>query len=176
MSRSRTGRRLTAQEQKLWDRVARTAEPLDHRSPPPPAEAPKPKPPEPKKPATPAPAPRHVPISGAVQMDHKTFSRMRRGKLQPEGRIDLHGMTQTVAHAALSAFVLKAHRDGKRLVLVITGKGGRGADDTKGVLRRNVPHWLELPPLAQAVLQVNPSHQRHGGNGALYVYLRRPRG
>jgi len=111
-------------------------------------------------------------------MDHKAYGRMKRGKLEPEARIDLHGMTQAAAHSALNAFILRAHASGHRLVLVITGKGRDGAEagpipSGPGILRRQVPHWLELPPLNQAVLQVAAAHARHGGSGAYYVYLRR---
>jgi DNA-nicking Smr family endonuclease len=113
-------------------------------------------------------------------MDRKAYGRMKRGKLVPEGRIDLHGMTLDQAHPALIRFILNAQASGKRLVLVITGKGKSGDDDgpiprPRGILKRQVPHWLEIPPLAQAVLQVTPSHIRHGGEGAFYVYLKRGR-
>ena len=118
--------------------------------------------------------------SAPVQMDKKSFGKMKRGKLKPEGRIDLHGMTLDRAHPALIRFILSSHASGKRLVLVITGKGKRGEDDgpiprPRGVLRQQVPGWLSSPPLAQAVLQVTPAHISHGGDGAYYVYLRRQR-
>jgi DNA-nicking Smr family endonuclease len=110
-------------------------------------------------------------------MDAGTFGRMRKGKLSPEGRIDLHGMTLAEAHPALISFILGSRAKGRRFVLVITGKG-RVTDDMApmparaGRLRHDVPRWLTLPPLAGAVLQVTPAHRRHGGEGALYVYLR----
>ena len=115
-----------------------------------------------------------------LQMDRKTFGRLKRGKLRPEGKLDLHGMTMDQAHPALTGFILSAQAAGKRLVLVVTGKG-KSSDDRgpipvrPGVLRHNVPQWLAQPPLAQAVLQVSEAHQRHGGGGAYYVYLRRRR-
>lgn len=115
-----------------------------------------------------------------VQMDPKSFSRMRRGKIKPEGKLDLHGMRVDSAHPALVRFILSAQASGKRLVLVITGKG-KDRDEPgpiptpRGVLRHQVPQWLSLPPLAQAVLQVTPAHISHGGDGAYYVYLRRTR-
>lgn len=114
----------------------------------------------------------------APRMDARAFGRMKRGKLQPDARIDLHGMTAATAHAALIAFLMRAAADDKRLVLVITGKGRDDAGalplaDRRGVLRRQLPHWLETPPLAQIVLQVETAHQRHGGSGAYYVYLAR---
>ena len=116
-----------------------------------------------------------------LSMDHKAFTRMRRGKLPVEGRIDLHGMTLDQAQPTLINFVLGAQAMGKRLVLVITGKGrtkGRGdwnEGHGHGVLKRQVPQWLRMAPLAPAVLQVSEAHQSHGGSGAYYVYLRRNR-
>ena len=114
-------------------------------------------------------------------MDHKTHKQMTRGKLRPEARLDLHGMTLAAAKAELTGFVLAAQAQGRRLVLVITGKGkGKGdhgpLPTRSGALRHEVPHWLHMAPVAQAVLQVVPAHVRHGGGGAYYVYLRRPRG
>ena len=115
-----------------------------------------------------------------VQMDRKAFGRMKRGKLSPEGKIDLHGMTLEQAHPALNRFVMSAHSTGKRLVLVVTGKGKSGRDAgpiplRKGVLKHQVPQWLTMPPLGQIVMQVTPAHISHGGDGAYYVYLRRAR-
>lgn len=115
-----------------------------------------------------------------VRMDKKAFTKLKRGKLRPEARIDLHGMTMDRAHGALTAFILKSHAQGRRLVLVITGKGKDRDSDSpipvrRGVLRHQVPHWLSVPPLAQAVLQVSQAHISHGGEGAYYVYLRRDR-
>lgn len=114
----------------------------------------------------------------SLQMDAKTHGKMTRGKLAPEARIDLHGMTLAEAHAELISFILSAQSAGLRLVLVITGKGKRGQDDGAmppriGVLRQQVPHWLRLAPLGPAVLQVTEAHLKHGGAGACYVYLRR---
>lgn len=113
-----------------------------------------------------------------LQMDAKLHGRMVRGKVMPEARIDLHGMTLAEAHPELIRFILNAQSEGLRLVLVITGKGKRG-DDTgpipqrMGALRHQVPQWLRMPPLSHAVLQVTEAHLKHGGAGAYYVYLRR---
>ncbi|MEX0310040.1 MAG: Smr/MutS family protein [Tateyamaria sp.] len=115
-----------------------------------------------------------------VHMDRKTFQQMKRGKLKPEGKLDLHGMTLDRAHPALTRFILSAHAQGKRLVLVVTGKG-KHRDDAGpipvrfGVLRHQVPQWLSMPPLSSVVLQVSQANLRHGGGGAYYVYLRRNR-
>ena len=115
-----------------------------------------------------------------VQMDSKAFGRLKRGKIRPEGRIDLHGMTLDRAHPALTKFILGSHAKGRRLVLVITGKGkmrdeGGQIPVRHGVLRHQVPQWLSMPPLSAAVLQVSQAHISHGGGGAYYVYLRRHR-
>ena len=124
------------------------------------------------------PSPSEALAAAPLQMDAKTHGKMTKGKLMPEARLDLHGMTLSEAHPELIRFVLNAQSDGLRLVLVITGKGKRGEDigpipQRMGVLRHQVPHWLRLPPLGQAVLQVAEAHLRHGGSGAYYVYLRR---
>lgn len=118
--------------------------------------------------------------SQPVQMDRKAFTQMKRGKLKPEGKLDLHGMTLDRAHPALTRFILSAQSQGKRLVLVVTGKGKNRDDDGPipvrfGVLRHQVPQWLSMPPLSSVVLQVSQANVRHGGGGAYYVYLRRPR-
>lgn len=128
-------------------------------------------------------APGHTKAHGAMplaalQMDAKTHTRMTRGKLTPDARIDLHGMTLAEAHPELIGFILRAQSAGLRLALVITGKGKHGLDSgpipqRMGVLRHQVPIWLRLPPIGTAVLQVAEAHLRHGGSGAFYVYLRR---
>ncbi|QFT64946.1 hypothetical protein FIU91_18560 [Roseivivax sp. THAF30] len=115
-----------------------------------------------------------------VQMDSKAFTRMKRGKLKPDARLDLHGMTLDRAHPALTRFIFASQARGHRLVLVITGKGQREdpydpAPRRRGVLKTQVPQWLRMPPLATAVLQISEAHIRHGGGGAYYVYLRRLR-
>lgn len=125
------------------------------------------------------------PPSPGLQMDAKAFTRMSRGKLAPESRLDLHGMTLAEAHPELTRFVTTAHAKGQRLVLVITGKGKRGdgkrgegggvGPERPGILKHQVPHWLAMAPLAHLILQVADAHLKHGGGGALYVYLRRLR-
>lgn len=122
-----------------------------------------------------------------LRMDRKRFVALSRGKAEPEARLDLHGMTLAQAHGVLVGFVLRAHAEGRRLVLVITGKGAMGSSDPqaeaaphgalrpRGELRQQVPQWLAMAPLSGAVLQITPAHRRHGGAGAYYVYLRRNR-
>lgn len=183
-------RHLRPEEEELWQAVARTAKPLK------PAKArvlAEPKPVLTPPPESPAPLPTFrlgehahgrdtgisLPAPAPLRMDAKAFSRMTKGKLTPEARIDLHGMTLAEAHPALIGFILRAQAAGCRLVLVITGKGRPGPDDgpiprRPGVLRHQVPLWLRQAPLGAVVQQVAEAHVRHGGGGALYVYLRRP--
>ena len=111
--------------------------------------------------------------------------RLRRGAAEPDATLDLHGETQTRAYDRLIRFLGVAEASGRRCILVITGKGGPKTEadldadwrttQTRGVLRRMVPQWLKEPPLHDCVLAVRPAHMRHGGAGAFYVILRRPR-
>jgi DNA-nicking Smr family endonuclease len=102
-------------------------------------------------------------------------SQLSRGRKQIEARLDLHGMTQTRAHRELSGFLHRAHRDGLTFVLVITGKGKMGAETERGVLRRQVPQWLGLPEFRSLVVGFEQASIGHGGEGALYVRIRRTR-
>lgn len=197
-------RLLHEDERQLWDAVARTARPLARRKVE--AEAPPNHGAPSVAPADPAPKahnqPRIAPFTlgeraaplpprrdvapgmaealaaAPLSMDARTHARMTRGKLDPEARIDLHGMTLTEAHGELVHFLLSARARGLRLVLVITGKGKPARDhgpipERQGALRHQVPQWLRLPPLGPVVQQVAGAHLRHGGSGAYYVYLRR---
>lgn len=194
----RSPRGLNPDEKDLWERVAKTATPLEGREVTPTLLAKKPKKADKNAPETKAiaafevgsatqsslPGHRLAPSirssvgSAPLRMDQKAFGRMKRGKIKPEARIDLHGMRLDQAHGALNAFIHASHAKGRRLVLVITGKGRITSDDgpipvRAGVLRHQVPDWLSRPPLGVLVLQVSEAHQRHGGGGAYYVYLRR---
>jgi DNA-nicking Smr family endonuclease len=110
-------------------------------------------------------------------VDGGTARKMSRGQRQPEARLDLHGMTADRAHAALGRFIVDSAQAGLRCVLVVTGMGrsedGRRRGD--GVLRREVPRWLHVPPLSGLIVGVFEAHQKHGGAGALYVLLKRQR-
>jgi DNA-nicking Smr family endonuclease len=121
--------------------------------------------PKPEAPAAPPLAP----------IGRRERSQLSRGKKQIDARLDLHGMTQTRAHRALSAFLQRAHSDGLTFVLVITGKGKIGAESERGVLRRQVPQWLSLPEFRSLVVGFEEAHIGHGGEGALYVRIRRAR-
>ena len=110
-------------------------------------------------------------------LDRRLKQRLSRGVAALDGRIDLHGLTQNEAHRALTRFLVRAQASGARNVLVITGKGGmeghRDGFAERGVLRRQVPLWLKLPELRGVVLGFEAAHANHGGEGALYVRLRR---
>lgn len=121
----------------------------------------------------PAPAPAFVPAPAAPGLERRERQRLSRGLLAIEGRIDLHGLYQAEAHAALVGFLLRARAAGHARVLVVTGKGGEDAYATRGVLRRSVPHWLRGAELRPFVLGFEEAARHHGGAGALYVRLRR---
>jgi DNA-nicking Smr family endonuclease len=101
-------------------------------------------------------------------------TRVARGKEAIDGRLDLHGLTQNEAHAALLRFLRTATARDARLVLVITGKGGRGEGE-RGVLKRQVPQWLSLPEFRTLIIGFEQAHVAHGGEGALYIRVRRIR-
>ena len=126
--------------------------------------------------------------TGPGNIDAKAVRRLGSGRLTVDARIDLHGMRQSEAHSALRAFLWRAVAKGNRMVLVITGKGGRRAPAAAdfgdaawlgdasiepGVLRQQVPLWLREPEFAPLVVGYTTAHIRHGGEGALYVQLRR---
>jgi DNA-nicking Smr family endonuclease len=112
-----------------------------------------------------------------LPIDRRTRQRLARGTETIAGRIDLHGRTQGDAHEALLRFLHRAQGTGARIVLVITGKGGRAGEVAggRGVLKRQVPLWLALPEFRIYVAGFEKAHVEHGGEGALYVRLRRSR-
>ncbi|HLI67453.1 MAG TPA: Smr/MutS family protein [Caulobacteraceae bacterium] len=157
-------RPLHADEVDLWRQVTRTIRPLGAREQglalPPPAFA---------AALTPPPAP----VSGAPAktLEPRRHARLKRGRDAVAASLDLHGMTQDAARAALFRFLGRAQADGARAVVVITGRGLMG----DGILRRRAPEWLAEPALADIVAGVAEAHRRHGGAGALYVALKRRR-
>jgi DNA-nicking Smr family endonuclease len=182
---SRRHRALTEDERTLWRAVAKTtvplkrgkraskaAEPVDE------AEA------APRRSVAPVATPAHskppkrtekrAEPPALTPMSRREKARLSRGRQEIDARIDLHGMTQARAHRALLAFLQRAHADGAVFVLVITGKGRVGGE--QGVLRRQVPHWFELPEFRAIVVGYEQAHIGHGGEGALYVRVRRARG
>ena len=140
----------------------------------------------PKPAAKPLPTPPRASETNAPSLstfDRKAARKLRQGHFEIEARIDLHGMRQHEAHAALRSFLHSAFRKGQRWVLVITGKGGprrpRDDDDMfgvaeRGVLKKNVPMWLSEPELRAIVVSFTSAAISHGGEGALYVQLRNP--
>ena len=117
------------------------------------------------------------PVPSLEPLGRRQKQRLARGTLDIDARIDLHGKTQSEAHTALLRFLQAAQRDGARFALVITGKGARVQDDRgeRGVLKRQVPLWLRLPEFRGYVVGFEDAHIGHGGEGALYVRLRRGR-
>lgn len=188
---------LSEEEAQLWARVSSTTEPLGDRSerqvPSEPAEI---QPPAvrtiSRTPQTKSTSLQPLPKASAnnnqsSSPQQDTFNRrearkIRSGRTEIDARLDLHGMRQHEAHNALNAFLYRCYSAGHRYVLVITGKGGpRNADAAesffeerdRGVLKRQVPQWLDEPALRSMVVSYQPAHQHHGGEGALYVRLRR---
>jgi len=113
-------------------------------------------------------------------VDGQTGERLRRGTIVPDSKLDLHGLTENAAHRALWSFLQTAHKRGDRLVLVVTGKGAPASDEpfdperrSRGVLKTMVPRWLGEPQFVRLIADLRGAHRRHGGDGALYVYLRK---
>jgi DNA-nicking Smr family endonuclease len=178
----RRPRQPTAEELALWRHAVRDTRPLGSTAAP---AAPVPPAPQSapltavvperhaRRPAAPLPPPaarasRQLDPRGPVDLDRRTWQRLRRGTLPIEARLDLHGMTQAEAHAALTAFLALAQARGARCVLVITGRGL-----PHGTLRGAAPRWLDEPPNRARVVTYAGASTRHGGDGALYVLLRR---
>jgi DNA-nicking Smr family endonuclease len=164
----------------LWRRLTEGVKPLKGRKakPPPPAPAAKqqpaaPAPPRPRAPAKRAPAPPPLESGVTAGIDRRTAARFRRGQLAIDARLDLHGLRQDAAYAALSRFLDRAVAEGSRMLLVVTGKGeGR---EEGGVLRRLLPLWLQEGSHRGAILAIAPARRQHGREGAFYLLLRRRR-
>lgn len=172
----------------MWSGVARSVTPLRQA-------AKRPEPPDQSTAvsgaAAPVSAPRPLPREAAAAekppplapLGRRFRQRVASGRTPIDARLDLHGFTQEKAHAALSRFLRGAQAEGARMVLVVTGKGTPRkprrddyAEPVKpGVLRRQVPIWLASPEFRPLVVSVEDAHAAHGGQGALYVRLRRPR-
>jgi DNA-nicking Smr family endonuclease len=154
-------RKAESDERALWREAMRGVRRLDAVT-----GAPEPDPAPPAKtrslppPEKPAPTPRHG-------LDRRSAQRLKRGRTAIDARLDLHGMTQSEAHRALAAFLAQAQKAGLRVVLVITGKSG--------VLHGAVPRWLGEGDNRGRILATGRAQPLHGGEGALYVFLRRKR-
>ena len=176
-------RLLNPEDQALWDHVTAGITPRRKRAAKPEAAETLPLQPKPSvrrrvviaKPE-PKPEPKTAVIGAAdpfaaPRMDGKRAKNFLKGTLTIEGRIDLHGLTLDLAHKALAGFLMQARGRGHRMVLVITGKGaGKG-----GALKRLVPMWLSAPPFDGLIAGLAAAQPQHGGEGALYLYLRRKR-
>jgi DNA-nicking Smr family endonuclease len=166
---------LTSEERVLWSTVTRSIAPLRNSEPladeepeaggsaAPPA----------ARPIRPLAAPaREAEPPMLAPLGRRARTRITRGREAIDARLDLHGLTQSEAHARLLHFLRSAASRGARLVLVITGKGARGEEE-RGVLKRQVPQWLRLPEFRSLVIGYEDAHAADGGEGALYVRLRR---
>jgi DNA-nicking Smr family endonuclease len=178
---------MNSDDEDLWQRVADTAEPLQKGKNrfinlPDPVEGPERKdlklestPPStaPYQGEAPPKAPSKPPVAS---FDRREARRLGAGRLSVDARIDLHGMRQREAYGSLKAFLARAQGQGHKHVLVITGKGGKRDQDgsfERGVLNREVPRWLSEPDFRAWVVSFTSASKRHGGEGALYVRLRR---
>jgi DNA-nicking Smr family endonuclease len=187
-------RLLSAEEIALWLAVAKTVSPRPARRLPEAPAAPAPeggpaKQPDPSRPANPPGKARPTPPASAHKppplepLERRLRQKLARGRIAPDAVFDLHGLSRQDAHVAMRQFLSQAQRNGAKLVLVVTGKGGRGAaqaegrteDEAAGVLRRSVPQWLRGPDYHSIVVGFEEASRPHGGAGALYVRIRRPR-
>jgi DNA-nicking Smr family endonuclease len=152
--------------------------------------------PAPRVSATPPPRVPQPPPPPA-EFDRRALRQVATGKVPIDDVLDLHGLHQATAHARLRAFLVSSQAKGHRMVLVVTGKGGgastgagppasnrrsyrelaaeEGGPSSRGVLRRSVPQWLDEPEFRAVVLGYAAAGARHGGDGALYIRLRRAR-
>ena len=192
--RGRTAQRLL-RDQGLWNTVAKTIEPLARRKTPDPTDQLD----DGIEKALAKNAGRHLPVHAAAgptlpskqsvvkaarsqaskSIEPGLLRRLERGRLPIDGVLDLHGLTQDAAHAALVHFIKERSARGDRTLLIITGKGLKKTGylqlEQRGILRDMVPVWLNAPDLAPLIAGIEPAHQTHGGGGALYVRLKRPR-
>lgn len=176
-------------ETELWKRFTRDIKPIK-RAPVSKPEKDKKKPA--KKSAVPTRPPERIVITPGLkaietvptearQLDKRTDTKLRKGKMTIDATLDLHGMTQARAQDALHHFIVSAQKSGKRCVLVITGKGNSKKtseawlEQKPGILKQRLPQWLEMAPLNRLVLRHYPAQAEHGGGGAFYIYLKRER-
>ncbi len=153
-----------------------------------PAAAPRPLPPMPPKRAPAPPGPPPLVPGQLAGLDRRSGEKLRKGQMPVEAKLDLHGMTQEGAHASVVRFIEAQHAAGARCVLIVTGKGGRAADPFRhkggrftfsagrGILKEALPRWLNEPRLRPHIVAVQPASRAHGGEGAVYVLLKRKRG
>jgi DNA-nicking Smr family endonuclease len=185
------GKRGKDEDDALWAHVIRTASPLKGREPRPPVEKalkpapeakPAPTPPPPPRRSVAAPAPKPSLVPRAAPLDRQTSRQLVKGQLEVDAKLDLHGMRQRDAHAQLRRFLKTAQARGLKHVLVITGKGAAlearrsfYEEEERGVLRNAVPRWLAEPDFAPLVVSYSAAPHQLGGEGALYVRVRKLR-
>ena len=180
-------RSVTPDEVRIWRAVVQDTKPLPGQVLPddpetvPPEAIPSPPPPPgtpPVRPSAQTPIPKLRATSAPLDhgntpgLDRRSSERMKRGEMEIEASLDLHGHTQDMAHGELIAFIQSAYAAGRRCVLVVTGKGLKGS----GILKVQVPRWLNQSPLRERILGFSYAKPMHGGDGALYVLVRRQRG
>src|SRR5262245_51570954 len=171
-------RRLSDEERKLWGHFTRSVallqRPLVPADPRPSAASKAKSPPHARPPARAAASAART-AARLEPFDRRLKQRLARGSESIDARLDLHGKTESDAHAELMSCLRNAQGDGGKFVLVITGKGGGARDDwsERGVLKHQVPQWLKLPQFRGYVVGFEDAHIRHGGAGALYVRIRR---
>jgi DNA-nicking Smr family endonuclease len=177
----RYARRLTHAEAELWTIVTASVRPFRSRPAPPvvppaPPAAPAAAPARTAKSAprlewTPPPPPEPRPAAAPHDIDRRERMKIKRGRLDVDAKLDLHGLRQDEAQRALTAFLRRAQADGAKVAIVVTGKGL--SREEGGVLRRVVPMWLQAPNLRDVVVSFGEAARHHGGEGALYVRIRR---
>lgn len=173
---TRRRRELTEAELALWQRVMVDAEPLPERQgpPTPPVNGDQTPPAQRRQPPAPTPGGRRAAAldpERPVDLDRRTWLRLKRGQVAIEQTLDLHGHTQDRAHGLLRGFLARTQAEGRRCVLIVTGKG----EASGGVLRHMVPRWLNEGANRERVLAYCSAQRHHGGAGALYVLIRRRR-
>jgi DNA-nicking Smr family endonuclease len=192
------GRTVAPDEAELWSRVARSVDrvqkkprvpshvqPVVHAPTKPARNEPQPRPQPPKAAPSSPPASKPARPAPLADFDRRAVRQVASGKVAIDARLDLHGMRQRDARTELHAFLRAAQARALKTVLIITGKGDTAAErdhlaaafgkTQRGVLRRSVPQWLEEPDLRTVVLSYTSAGTRHGGDGALYVQLRKSR-
>jgi DNA-nicking Smr family endonuclease len=175
---------LSPEDLRIWRALAQTVRPLSGKDLPTdpqdcPAEDTSPARQEPPAAALPIPSlktPRpkkltELAVGKPIDVDKNTGKRLAKGDLAIDGRLDLHGLAQAEAQARVTGFIQQAYGRDWRCVLIITGKGNGG----HGVLKTEVPRWLNLPSLRPLIVAVTPAIPKDGGDGALYVLIRRRR-
>ena len=174
--RKKPGRAPNKADRDLFRRVMTDVRPLGDEGEPEPGSEPGPKAGRPKgsRPSVPRPRAPSLPqlaIGAAAGIDARTLTRLKRGRIPPEARLDLHGMTLDAAHAAISGFIERCAGRGLRCVIVITGKGRVGQDS--GTIRSELAHWLNQDPTRARILAFAEARPQDGGAGARYILLRR---